>query len=202
MFLLRDNCWEIKITKEKGNGIFTKKEIHAGTVVGDYLGTVINSAEYDLENDKKGLYLMYFSDRASIYPDLTKPDVYLLNHSCTPNCWIYAYKGHTLFFALRTIEPGEELTISYLLSPDDGTCIRCTHICKCGSKYCSGSMHLSKDKYKKWQQFQNIENKKTRRVKIIFGKNLPPLITYPKMIPHNPIYEMISSSKPSNGSLF
>ena len=32
---------------------FAKKEIKAGTVISDYLGKVINIAEYDLDNDKK-----------------------------------------------------------------------------------------------------------------------------------------------------
>ena len=194
MFLLKDDCWQIKKTKGKGYGVFAKKEIKTGTVIGDYLGKVINIAEYDLNNDKKGLYLMYFTDQASIYPNLQKPGIHLLNHSCRPNCWIYTYRGHTLFFALIKIEPDEELTISYLLSPKDETCKPCTHTCKCGSKFCTGTMHLSKDKYERWQKFQNEEKKKTKTAKVVFGKNLPKLASYPKKIPNNPIYAMICSS--------
>jgi hypothetical protein len=191
MFLLKDDFWEIKKTKEKGYGVFSKKEIKAGTVISDYLGKIINIAEYDLENDKKGLYLMYFTDQASIYPDLTKPGPHLLNHSCQPNCWVYIFHGHTLFFALRKIKPGEELTISYLLSPKDETCKPCIHDCKCGSKFCTGTMHLSKDKYERWQEFQNKEMSKTKIEKFTFGKNLPKLKSYPKTIINNPIYRSI-----------
>lgn len=191
MFLLKDDYWQIK--KTKGNGIFAKKKIKAGSVIGDYLGKVINTSQYDFEEDKKGLYLMYFTDQASIYPNLTKPGIHLLNHSCTPNCWIYTYHAHTLFFALRNIEPGEELTISYLLSPKDATCKPCTHTCRCGSKYCSGTMHLKKDKYEKWQNFQNEQKKKTKTAKFVFGKNLPKLTSYPKIIPNNPIYAALCS---------
>lgn len=183
MFLLKDDFWEVKKTREKGYGVFTKKEIKAGTVIGDYLGKVINITEYDLDLDKKGLYLMYYTDQASIYPDLTKPGPHLINHSCTPNCWIYIFHGHTLFFALRKIKPGEELTISYLLSPKDKTCNPCNHNCKCESKFCTGTMHLSKDKYKRWQKFQDEEKKKTRITKFVFGKNLEKLKSYPKTIP-------------------
>ena len=173
MFLLKDDYWEIKKTKERGYGVFAKKEIKAGTVISDYLGKIINIAEYDLENDKKGLYLMYYTDQASIYPDLSRSGPYLINHSCQPNCWIYIFHGHTLFFALRKIKPCEELTISYLLSPKDETCQPCLHDCYCESKKCSGTMHLSKDKYKRWQKFQNEEKKKTKIEKFTFGKNLP-----------------------------
>ena len=188
MFLLKDIYWEIKKTKEKGYGVFAKKEIKAGTVISDYLGKVINIAEYDLEKDKKGLYLMYLNDQACIYPDLSKPGPHLMNHSCVPNCWIYIYHEHTLFFALRKIKPGEELTISYLLSPKDETCKPCIHDCKCGSKFCTGTIHLSKDKYKRWQKFQDEEKKKTKTNKFVFGKSLQKLTSYPRIIQNNLIY--------------
>ncbi len=193
MFLISNDFWQIKKTKEKGLGVFAKKNIKAGTIIGDYLGKVIKTAEYDLEKDKFGLYLMYYSDEASIYPNLKKPGPHLLNHSCTPNCWIYNYRGHTLFFALRKIKPGEELTISYLLSPKDETCKDCPHNCKCDSKFCTGTMHLARDKYEKWQEFQNQKSKKTRRAKAVIGKNLPKLKTYPKSIPNDPIYSIIAN---------
>ena len=193
MFLLRDGSWEIKETEKKGRGVFAKKKIKAGTIIGDYLGKVISVAEYDLENDEKGLYLMYFSDEAGIYPDLAKPGIHLTNHSCQPNCWVYIYRGHTLFFALREIRPGEELTISYLFSPKDEYCNPCTHICKCESENCIGTMHLTRKKYEKWQRFQNEEKKKTKAEKVIFGKNLSRLSSYPKIDLHNPIYRLMNS---------
>ena len=82
MFLISKDYWEVRETKEKGRGVFAKKGIAAGTVVGDYLGRVIKTAEYDLDRDKEGLYLMYLTDEASIYPDLKKPGLHLFNHSC------------------------------------------------------------------------------------------------------------------------
>jgi hypothetical protein len=182
MIFLPNEFWEIKETANRGQGIFAKRKINAGTIIGDYLGKVIKTAEYDLDKDKEGLFLMYLTDQACIYPNLKKPGIHLLNHSCSPNCWIYTYQGHTLFFALRNIEPKEELTISYLLSPKDD-CSPCTHNCKCESKFCTGTMHLSKVKYEKWQKFQNLENKKTKTSRVVFGKNLPKLSSYPKTIP-------------------
>lgn len=193
MFLLTNDYWQIKKTKAKGLGVFAKKEIMAGTIIGDYLGKVIKTAEYDLDKDKEGLFLMYLTDQTSIYPNLKKPGIHLINHSCTPNCWIYTHKGHTLFFALRDINSGEELTISYLLSPKDETCKNCPHTCKCSSKSCTGTMHLSKEKYEKWQKFQIGQKRKTKTTKAIIGKNLPKLRSYPKTIPIDPIYAQISN---------
>ena len=194
MFLIDKHSWETRMTAEKDLGIFAKKAIKRGVVIGDYLGKVIQTAEYELENDKRCLYLMYFSDTASIYPNLKKPGIHLFNHSCEPNCWIYTYKGHTLFFALRKIKPGEEFTIPYLLSPKDETCKPCTHICKCNSQFCTGTMHLSQVKYEKWQNFQNKLKKETKTPKVVFGKNLPKLTSYPRLIPNNPIYRIITNN--------
>ncbi|MBI4974053.1 SET domain-containing protein [Candidatus Roizmanbacteria bacterium] len=192
MFLLAKNSLCIKKVGGKGFGVFSKKSIRAGMVISDYLGKVIKTAEYDLDKDREGLYLMYLTDQASIYPNLSKPGPHLINHSCTPNCWIYIYHGHTLFFALRDIDPDEELTISYLLSPDEETCKPCTHICNCGSKNCNGTFHLTKDKYEKWQKFLDKEKKKMKVAKFAVGKNLSKLPSYPKTIPQNFIYEFMN----------
>lgn len=190
MFLLSKDYWRIKYTKEKGRGVFAKKGIQTGTVVGDYLGKVIHIADYDPAIEK-GMYLMYFTDQAFIYPDLTKPGIYLLNHSCIPNCWMHIYHGHTLFFTLRNIEVGEELTISYLLSPKDDTCNPCEHMCKCGSVMCSGTMHLTQKKYVRWQHYLAEEKKTEKTSSYVIGSDLPRLSSYPKKIPINRIYAAI-----------
>ncbi|MBI1862672.1 SET domain-containing protein [Candidatus Microgenomates bacterium] len=191
MFLLSDDYWKVSKTNQKGNGIIAKKSIPQGTVIGDYLGRVVNIAEYDLDSDKSGLYLMYYTDQACIYPDRTKPGIHLLNHSCEPNCWIYTYHGHSLFFAIRDIAPGEELTIMYLLSPLDNSCKNCPHNCLCGATRCTKTMHLPKDVYLRWQKFHDAQMKKTTIAPFVFGKNLEPLQSYPLTIPVDPIYSEI-----------
>lgn len=154
MFLLTNRYWEIKNTKNKGRGVFCKKEIKAKTIIGEYTGKKVEIEKYDLEKDKDGLYLMFLDDKYAIYPDLNSEDIHLINHSCEPNCWILNTKDKVFFFALRNIKVGEELTISYLLPPKDKTCNPCSHDCKCKSKKCTGTMHLSEDAFNKWQKFQ------------------------------------------------
>lgn len=164
MFLISEDHYQVKNTKYKGRGIFAKKEIKANTIIGEYTGKRVEIEKYDLEKDKDGLYLMFLNDKYAIYPDLTKIDIHLINHSCEPNCWIINYKQNlpirsknkVYFFALRNIKVGEELTISYLLPPKDETCNPCTHNCYCSSKKCTGTMHLSEEKFKRWQKFQKL----------------------------------------------
>jgi hypothetical protein len=196
MMLLEEDYWEVKKTEKMGRGVFARKAIKAGTVIGDYIGKVIRTADEDTLEKDNILYLMYYHDRASIYPiDTTAPGVHLLNHSCTPNIWIYTYKGHTLFFALRHIFPGEEMNISYLLSPLDAYCNPCTHLCHCGEAVCIGSMHLSEVRFKKWNAFNEREGKKTKKKRVRYGYELPRLSVYPKVIEDDPIYTLFGSSK-------
>lgn len=183
MILLSETYWRIHKTKNKGHGIFAKITIPRGTVIGDYIGTVVRTKDVDLTQETENMYLMYYHDQASILPDLTKHGIHLLNHSCSPNCWVYTQKGHTLFFALREIKPGEELTIDYLLAPKTKFCNPCTHSCKCRSKKCRGSFHLLKSEFNKWRVFQDKIIKKDKRVRISYGKTLKLLSNYPTKIP-------------------
>lgn len=155
MFLIDSKYYEVKVTKQKGKGVFAKKKIEQKTIIGEYTGEKVEIEKYDLEKDKDGLYLMFLDDKYAIYPDLTKQDIHLINHSCEPNCWILNSNGKVYFFALRDIKKGEELTISYLLPPKDDTCNPCAHNCYCGSKKCSGTMHQTASDFYRWQKFQN-----------------------------------------------
>src|SRR5579871_5079449 len=125
MFLLSPDYWEIKKTKNKGKGVFAKKNIIAGTIIGDYLGKIIRKDDEEKYEDKYGFYAMYYHGRATIFPEVKQPGIHLINHSCMPNCYMYTYQGHTLYFALRRIFAGEELTVSYLVSPLDDDCSPC-----------------------------------------------------------------------------
>jgi SET domain-containing protein len=188
MILLSNAYWEIKPTPNKGRGVFAKKDISKGTIIGDYIGKIIHPQDSFV--DEENFYLMYYHDRAAIAPNLQKSGVHLLNHSCLPNSWLYIYKGHTLAFSRRRIAKGEELTIPYLLSPKDKFCSPCLHICTCGHTQCSRTMHLSKEKYDTWRKLNDKWSKKTKRARIIYGKDLSLLSLYPKKIPGDYIQEV------------
>lgn len=194
MILLPQSSWEIQTTKQKGKGLFATKDIVPGTVIGDYIGKVLRTAVDDT-SEKNGLYLLYYHDYASIYPeDLAAPGIHLINHSCAPNCWIYTYKGHTLFFSLRKIFAGEELTASYQLSPA-AFCDPCHHACYCGSKHCRGTMHLSEERFQRWNAFSENQAKQTKRARIRYGKLLPQLPSYPTAIKDDPMYDLFGSQE-------
>lgn len=188
MILIGEEFIEIKKTKNKGKGIFAKKKISKGSVVGDYIGLVMRPEEVEI--DEENFYLMYYHDHAVISPDLNKPGVHFLNNSCKPNLWLFIYKGHILAFSLREVPVGEELTIPYLLPPITTFCNPCPHVCLCGYVNCTGTMHLSSEKYKKWREINEKQSKETKRERIRYGKDLRPLKEYPKTIPESYILEI------------
>ena len=189
MFLLPGSFLEIKKTKDKGRGVFARKFIAKGSLIGDYVGKLVRLEDIDFEKEKKKLYSMYYDDETGIYPNLEKPGVHLINHSCSPNCWIMRYKKHTIVFALKNIRKGEELTISYLLPPKMN-CKPCSHQCFCKSTRCTGSMHLTEGGYKKWQEFQDKEDKEDRPKTKGGEIELEPFKKYPKSISRKLISEV------------
>lgn len=189
MFLIPESFWGIKRTKDKGRGVFVRKKIPAGTLIGDYLGKLVQLRNFDFDKEKKKLFLMYYNDEAGIYPDLKKPGIYLINHSCSPNCWITKYKDHTIIFALKNIKKGEELTISYLLPPKM-KCDPCPHRCFCMSNNCTGSLHLTESAYQIWQKFQDKKAKEEKPKTKKFADELKPLKKYPKVISKKLITEI------------
>lgn len=195
MFLIPKSSWELREVSGMGKGVFAAKDIPAGTVIGDYIGKMLHPEEENDVDNNGHFYLMYYHDRASIYPDLKKPGLHILNHSCAPNCWMYTYRGHTLYFAIRKIFKSEELTVSYLLSPLDKTCKPCTHLCKCKSPICFQTMHLSDKRYDEWDAFHDKESSKTPREKVRFGETLPLLTDYPESIPDEPMYVLFGAEK-------
>jgi hypothetical protein len=124
---------------------------------------------------------MHYSGQMGIIPvDVDAPGVHLINHSCHPNCSMYRYYGHTLFYVLRNIEPHEELTISYHLPPSIG-CTPCQHVCYCGSETCTGTMHDSEAAYQKWQQHVDLQDEKYPPIMVRVGDMLG-LFDVPKSI--------------------
>lgn len=194
MFLLPKTHWEIRKTAQRGRGIFAALDIQPGVIIGDYLGRIISPDE-ESESDR-GLYAMWYSERATILPDPDEIGVHLINHACMPNCAMYTHRGHTLYFALRRIFKGEELTASYLLDPTDddpnAPCFR--HACSCRSPICHGTLHTSKIYIDRWNAMEARRHKnRFASLPVPYGQRLPKLDVYPAVIEDDPLYEIFGS---------
>jgi len=193
MFLIDRSSYEIRAIGRKGKGVFARREIPAGTIVGDYLGRIVSDKEAArLEKKLGGHYYSfeYIGRNKSIFPvDCQAPGVHLINHSCAPNCATTDIKGHNVYYALRHIFKGEELTVDYEFDPEsDGGPAPCF----CDSPFCRGTMHARMKKPTiarksalghKQKKKGGFQDKPGKYQVVPIGEFLPPLAKYPANIP-------------------
>jgi hypothetical protein len=195
MFLIPRAWYCIKKSKQKGRGVFALRDIKPGTIIGDYLGTIVNPEK---ENEKRnGLYTMVAGMKYDILANPKKEGIHLINHSCSNNCDIYPYRGHVLYFASRNIFKGEEITVDYWLYAPGEEKTNCTmHACYCESKNCTGTMHHSLAEYepliKIWKK--NF-GKSYNAMPGPYGTELNPLLRYPQYIKKDypKVYDLFGS---------
>jgi hypothetical protein len=123
-----------------GRGVFARRRFEPGDVIVPYAPKQRRLPADDPEAmaaaDTK---LTLLSDGAwVIVPDTGVPGGWLCNHSCSPNAALYS-SGEGRIQCLRTILPGEEVTIFYgwvtLNEPGRDPCL-------CGSAGCRGSINF------------------------------------------------------------
>jgi hypothetical protein len=195
MFLIPQSQWEVRKTKSKGRGVFAKEEIAGGTVIGDYIGRVLNDEQHEEYEKKHGLYAMEWNDEATVYADPDSIGIHLINHSCAPNCDAYTYEHHTLYFALRKIFPGEEISVSYNLGPPSKD-NPITEACHCGSPLCRGTMSLPTTLSEKYATtLREDMGDEFAELPVKFGEMLPRLEEYPPELEDDEIYDLFANTK-------
>lgn len=132
------------MTKDKGWGVRTKKGIKTGEFILEYVGEVVSEKEFKNRMASRYShdthhYCLNLDGGLVIDGHRMGGDGRFVNHSCEPNCEMQKWSVNGLFrmalFAMRDIEPGEELGYDYnfsLFNPAEG------QPCKCGSSHCRG----------------------------------------------------------------
>ncbi len=131
--------FELRKSPIQGRGAFAIRRIRRGTRIIEYTGEHITSEEadarYDDANMKRHHTFLFILDEHTVVDAARGGNAArFINHSCEPNCFSRVMRGHMLFFALRDIAPGEEITLDYTPSQHPGR--RCT----CGAAKCRGVM--------------------------------------------------------------
>ncbi|XP_028044600.1 histone-lysine N-methyltransferase NSD2 isoform X2 [Monomorium pharaonis] len=139
-------------TEGRGWGLRTLEDIKAGRFVIEYVGEIIDDAEYkrrlhrkkELKNEN--FYFLTIDNNRTIDAEPKGNLSRFMNHSCDPNCetqkWTVNGDTRIGLFALRDIESGEELTFNYNLASDGET----RKVCLCGAPNCSGFIGLKAQK--------------------------------------------------------
>ena len=120
-----------------GKGCFATIRFRRGRKVAEYAGERITSLEAEHRGRRRRkLRICDLDGRWSLDGSRGGNGTHYINHSCEPNAYMKTLRGHVLFFALRDIRPGEEITIDY-----ENTLHSDRKRCTCGALSCRGTIN-------------------------------------------------------------
>lgn len=138
---------EVRNSPIHGSGVFALRRIRKGTTIIEYLGDRVSHEEVDeryadkLEDDGH-TFLFTVDARTVIDAGRNGNEARFINHGCDPNCESTIKKRRVFIEALRTIQPGEELSYDYSIGrdADDPPNVDEIFACRCGAESCRGNM--------------------------------------------------------------
>jgi uncharacterized protein len=120
----------------EGRGCFTARPIRKRQWVGELVGERIGRREARRRiAGRRRIRISDVDESTSIDASRGGNATAFINHSCDPNLFERVIRGRMLFFALRDIAPGEELTLNYGESHHNGR-----KRCRCGAATCRGAI--------------------------------------------------------------
>lgn len=124
-------------SKIHGHGCFSTGHFPARKKIAEYTGEKISSAEAKRRAARRNILRICAIDhRWSLDGSKGGNGTHYINHSCRPNSYMKIQSRHILFFALRDIKPGEEITIDY-----EATLHSDRKRCKCAVPGCRGTIN-------------------------------------------------------------
>ena len=148
-----DRLVEVRRSPVHGLGVFARRDIGAGRVIGHYGGrryqaggsgeSAAAQARHARAQARGLTYVFALSDGSLIDGAQGGNATRHINHSCAPNCVAWetldeAGAPQIDIEALRHIPAGSELFIDYDLDP--GQHDPAAYACRCGAPLCRGSM--------------------------------------------------------------
>jgi len=130
-----------------GLGVFALQRIAKGSRVIEYLGERVSHAEADRRYQHKHAHdnhtFLFIVDAAIVIDaGVDGNEARFVNHACEPNCASVIENRRVFIDAIRTIQPGEELTYDYQIQreADDPADIDAIFACHCGLARCRGTL--------------------------------------------------------------
>lgn len=138
---------EVRHSTVHGLGVFATRRIPKGTRIIEYVGERVSHEEADQRYEDKDAsdshtFLFIVDEQAVIDAGVGGNEARFINHSCEPNCESVIEHGQVFIEAIRTIEPGAELTYDYQIQreDDDPDDVDEVFACRCGYSGCRGTM--------------------------------------------------------------
>jgi hypothetical protein len=107
--------YKLSIRKSKIHrfGVYAEERIPANRKVIEYTGERLNRAETKRRGEGEYTYLFTLDKYWTLDGAFGGSGAEIINHSCEANVVSRIMKGHIIYMSLRTIEPGEEVTVDY-----------------------------------------------------------------------------------------
>ncbi|MFN0124697.1 MAG: SET domain-containing protein [Blastocatellia bacterium] len=104
-----------------GLGCFATQPFRKGRKIAEYGGAVVRYDNLTEEESRWDFnHIVGLDDEWVIDGNRGGNLTKYINHSCDANMYMRVTRGHAIFYALRDIAPGEELTWAYYIMDDDG----------------------------------------------------------------------------------
>jgi hypothetical protein len=139
--------FEIRDSHIQGLGAFATRRILKGRRIIEYTGERINQEQADERYDDVSMsrhhtFLFTLDDDTVVDGAVDGNESRFINHSCDPNCQAFIEGDRIFIYALRTIEPGEELSYDYGYerSEDMDAEDEARYVCRCGTGKCRGTI--------------------------------------------------------------
>src|SRR6202166_2843736 len=143
----RHAMMRVRRARVHGRGVFAVRRIRKGTRIIEYLGDRMSHRQADLRYEHKDIsdnhtFLFIVDRNVVIDGGSNGNEARFINHSCDPNSESLIDDRRVFIEAIRTIQPGEEITYDYQIGRDrtDPPNVDEIFACRCGAGQCRGSM--------------------------------------------------------------
>jgi SET domain-containing protein len=127
---------DVRASRIDGQGAFAAEAIAPRRKIGEIRGESISVAEARIRATRaERIMIVELSQRRAIDFSQSADPMRYTNHSCMPNARLCIRQGRVEFYALRAIEPGEEITVNYGPTHHEGRLA-----CRCGAPGCVGRL--------------------------------------------------------------
>ena len=127
---------DVRTSDIDGQGAFAAEPIPARLKIGEIRGESISVADARIRATRtERIMIVELSAKRAIDFSKSADPMRYTNHSCAPNARLCIRQGRVEFYALRAIEPDEEITVNYGETHHEGRLA-----CRCGAPGCVGRL--------------------------------------------------------------
>jgi uncharacterized protein len=137
------NLLEVRKSSVHGTGVYAKQTIRKGRRIIEYTGRIVGWHKATEQEDGPHTFLFGLTNgRDVIDPDVGGNEARWINHSCEPNCEAIEEGSRVFIYALKGLQPGDELFYDYGLEVDQPRTLKLEkeYRCFCGSTRCRGTL--------------------------------------------------------------